>query len=199
MKKLFPNWTYRCAARWLVIGGIVSLITGMALVAHAGFGTSPSACKPGQVCKPTRSAFVMTLAVPAPEPEVAPAAETQPEPADGLSTSPSEPALPANSTWLAQTALALVFGLQLLKKAVPRLFSGDGIGFVTALVASQLTVFTEALSRGESPSWALAKQAFVLGVLAAGGYTVAWRRGLKPLLQKGVVKVLGIPVPGWLA
>jgi hypothetical protein len=165
-----------------------------------GLGTSPS-CPRGVYAPLGILAPGLTLGL---------AADAGPvEPADGLGTSPSDPAkptpatstkpAPATSTWLAQTALALIFGLQLLKKAAPKLFLGDGIGFIVTLVASQLTVFTEALSRGESPSWALAKQAFVLGVLAAGGWSVAWKRGLKPLSHKLVTKVLGLPVPGWLA
>jgi hypothetical protein len=209
----FQNWTYRCTARWMVIAGalLVALSLMVAVradaskeettaVAAAG-STSRPACGLGTSPSCPRGVYA-PLGILAPGLTLGLAADAGPvEPADGLGTSPSDPAkpTPATSTWLAQTALALIFGLQLLKKAAPKLFLGDGIGFIVTLVASQLTVFTEALSRGESPSWALAKQAFVLGVLAAGGWSVAWKRGLKPLSHKFVTKVLGLPVPGWLA
>jgi hypothetical protein len=216
----FQNWTYRCTARWMVIAGalLVALSLMVAVradaskeettaVAAAG-STSRPAC--GLGTSPSCPRGVYQLGILAPGLTLGLSADVGPvEPADGLGTSPSDPAkptpatstkpAPATSTWLAQTALALIFGLQLLKKAAPKLFLGDGIGFIVTLVASQLTVFTEALSRGESPSWALAKQAFVLGVLAAGGWSVAWKRGLKPLSHKFVTRVLGLPVPGWLA
>jgi hypothetical protein len=188
------NWTSRCTARWMVIAGIVLALGSLLLAVRAnaspltlaaassppttgnGLGTSPS--------KPN-GRLVMALAV---------AQVDVGEPADGLGTSPSDPVVPANSTWLATMAVWVVAGCMALRKAAPTLFKSDLWGFGMALVASQIGAMAEALSRGEPPSWALAKQGLVLGVLAAGGYTMVVKRLLKPLGSQ-VLDKLGWPNP----
>jgi hypothetical protein len=204
IKRLFPNWTTRCLSRWLTIGGIVAMLSGVAIAAThaktgpvAGFGTSPSVCKPGTFCPPPPppTSFALTLGVPVPEPEVDPAPV---EPDNGFGPSPSAP---ATNSWYAAAALFLIPLIGAAKKnaRVKKFFSTDGLGSLSSFVVAFVYTFGEALARGETPTLVLAKHALGLTAAMFLGYAGIYKRIALPLLRQLVTKVFGLSLPGWLA
>jgi hypothetical protein len=153
-----------------------------------GLGTSPS-CPRG----------VYQLGILAPGLTLAVAGDAaEPEPADGLSTSPS---LPATTQWYATAAGVLIMLIGVAKKSprIEKFFATDGIGMASSFVVAVAYTFGEALARGESPSMVLLKHSFLLTVAMFAGYAGLLKRVALPLLRQFVTKVLGLPVPGWLA
>lgn len=109
----------------------------------------------------------------------------------GLGTSPSVPASP---DWLLKAAGVLVLGLGLLRKAQPAFFAKDGVGAATGFAVAMAYTVAEAISRGKPMAWGLAKDGFTLAVVAWGGYSVVYRKLLRPLLGK-LCDALGWPWP----
>lgn len=111
-----------------------------------------------------------------------------PEPgpvATGIGTSPSDPDPFSDfkaGRYLLGVCGLLIAGLALLRKVLPSLFSSDLAGALTTMAAS----FLGALYTGGAGAFSLAgaKAAFLVALLAMGGYSGAWKRVLKPLLKK---------------
>lgn len=85
--------------------------------------------------------------------------------------------------------LLLIAALSLAKKVVPSLFSSDYAGAATAFLGSFLGAL--ATNGATALSWGGMKAAFVVAVLAMGGYSVLWRKLLKPAL-KALADKLGV-------
>jgi hypothetical protein len=151
-----------------------------------GLGTSPSC--PRGVYQLGILAPGLTLAV----------ADSEPVVATGLGTSPS---LPATTQWYATAAGVLIMLIGVAKKSprIEKFFATDGIGMASSFVVAVAYTFGEALARGESPSLVLLKHSFLLTVAMFAGYAGLLKRVALPLLRQFVAKVLGLPVPGWLA
>jgi hypothetical protein len=203
----FQNWTYRCTARWMVIAGALlvalSLMVAVradaskeetATVAAAG-STSRPAC--GLGTSPSCPRGVYQLGILAPGLTLA-VADSEPVVATGLGTSPS---LPATTQWYATAAGVLIMLIGVAKKSprIEKFFATDGIGMASSFVVAVAYTFGEALARGESPSMVLLKHSFLLTVAMFAGYAGLLKRVALPLLRQFVTKVLGLPVPGWLA
>jgi hypothetical protein len=117
-------------------------------------------------------------------------------PDNGIGTSPSisEP-MPADA-WSAFGAghyalgvtLALMAALVLLRRIVPALFASDLAGAATAFGVSLLGAMASSLSTGVPFGWGMVSAAFTVAVLAMGGYSVAWKKLLKPALRWAAVK-----------
>jgi hypothetical protein len=112
----------------------------------------------------------------------------------GIGTSPSVPTVAdpnIGDAWAAfgaghyalGVASLLLVALVLVRKVEPRLFASDLAGAATALLSSFLAGLITALSTGAPLGWGMTKASFTIAVLAMGGYSVCWRKLLKPALR----------------
>lgn len=163
---------------------------GVAADAASGLGSSPS--RPiaaldtvtGEVVQ-VDAIRLETRTLPAYHPGFVTVQEIGQVQRSGLGSSPSAPATPG---WVMQVATFLVFGLGALRAAKPKLFETDGAGAALGFGAAMLYTLAEAAQRGEYPSWALAKDGFVVTATMWGGYAVLYKKIAKPLALKLAVK-----------
>lgn len=85
--------------------------------------------------------------------------------------------------WAYGCALALMLALMLVRRLAPSLFEGDMRGTVTALSTAFLGALVTGLSTGAPLGWNMLQSAFTVGVLAVGGYSVIWKRLVRPLME----------------
>lgn len=101
----------------------------------------------------------------------------------GLGTSPSDPwAAFGSGNYALGAVLLLITALSLLKSALPSLFSSDYAGAATAFVSTFLAAL--ATNGTKVASWGGIKASFIFATLAMGGYSVLYRKLIKPLLKK---------------
>jgi len=84
-------------------------------------------------------------------------------------------------------ALALLIGIALLRRHVAwfnrLLYDSDWTGVLATLGVSTLGAGLTALAGGGELGWDLVKSSWLVGLTAAGGYSVLWRRLALPLLN----------------
>jgi hypothetical protein len=155
-----------------------------------GLGTSPSQPANGLGTSPSDPVGVMLpgeldLGVRSAHADVTPDVGSTGKPAEPI-PAPAllehKPLAPTTPDWLAMSAGWILVGLAALRKMKPKLFESDGFGFLLSIVFSAGYTVIEGLSRSEGVSFGTVKAALIMAVLASGGYSVLWKRGIKLVL-----------------
>jgi hypothetical protein len=122
-------------------------------------------------------------------------------PQSGIGTSPSavesDPTGTAAQAWEAfqagqrayGVALALLVVLVMVRKLWSKPFESDAGGAWFAFGVSMLGAVATSLSTGAPFGWGLVKAGLTVAVLATGGYSVVWKRMLKPLARAAAEKL----------